>query len=137
MVEPLLEKGAAASLMASAKKVGEDVSISVEVKDLAEVGNNIRLNMVLVEKEVRYQGGNKQKKHHHVVRSFPAGVDGIAMIEKNGKKEAKVNLEELATTSSAYQIWRFAIRWITPVAVIIVFLNLIGVLDLFSAVIGN
>ena len=102
VVEPLLEKGSAASLLASAKKVGEDVSIAVEVKDLNEIGNNIRLNMVLVEKEVRYQGGNKQKKHHHVVRSFPAGVDGIAMMEKNGKKEAKVNLEELRKKWASY-----------------------------------
>jgi hypothetical protein len=102
VVEPLLEKSSAASLLASAKKVGEDVSIAVEVKDLTEIGNNIRLNMVLVEKEVRYQGGNKQKKHHHVVRSFPAGVDGIAMMEKNGKKEAKVNLEELRKKWASY-----------------------------------
>ncbi|MDT9694079.1 hypothetical protein Q5762_38280, partial [Streptomyces sp. P9(2023)] len=34
----------------------------------------------------------------------------------------KVSAEELATTTSVYQVWRFAIRWITPVAVIIVFL---------------
>lgn len=102
VVEPLLEKAAGATLLASAKKTGEDVTISAEVKDLSEVGNNIRLNMVLVEKEVRYQGGNKQKKHHHVVRSFPAGVEGIPMMEKNGKKEAKVNLEELRKKWSAY-----------------------------------
>lgn len=49
----------------------------------------------------------------------------------------KVTAEELATSSTAYQVWRFAIRWITPIAVIIVFLNLIGVLDLFSAFIGE
>lgn len=41
--------------------------------------------------------------------------------------------DELATTAVAYKVWRFAIRWLTPVAVIIVFLNLVGVLDLFRA----
>ncbi|MDD4863820.1 MAG: sodium-dependent transporter [Alishewanella agri] len=45
----------------------------------------------------------------------------------------KATREELATTPLAYQIWRLAIRWLTPVAVIIVFLNLIGVLDWFRS----
>ena len=45
----------------------------------------------------------------------------------------KATREELATTPFAYQIWRLAIRWLTPVAVIIVFLNLIGLLDWFRS----
>lgn len=49
----------------------------------------------------------------------------------------RASREELATSKLAYQCWRFAIRWITPVAVIIVFFNLIGVLDIFRAFSGN
>lgn len=36
--------------------------------------------------------------------------------------------EELNTTPVAYTIWRFCIRWFTPVAIVAVFLNLVGVL---------
>lgn len=45
---------------------------------------------------------------------------------------AKSTQEELNESALVYRIWRFAIRWITPVAVILVFLNLIGVLDFFK-----
>ncbi|MDP4535271.1 sodium-dependent transporter [Alkalimonas collagenimarina] len=41
----------------------------------------------------------------------------------------KVTVEELNTSALAYGIWRFAIRWFTPIAVAVVFLHLIGVLD--------
>jgi len=39
-----------------------------------------------------------------------------------------VSKEELNTHIIAYSMWRFAIRWFTPLAIFIVFLNLIGVL---------
>lgn len=45
---------------------------------------------------------------------------------------AKSTQEELNESTLTYRIWRFAIRWITPVAVIVVFLNLIGVLEFFK-----
>ena len=102
VVEPLLEKVPGAKLSASAALKGEDVTIMAEVSELATTGNNIRLNMVLSEKEVRYTGGNKQKKHHLVVRSFPAGVEGFPLPEKTAKKEAKVNLGELRKKWSSY-----------------------------------
>lgn len=36
--------------------------------------------------------------------------------------------QELNTSPLAYTIWRFCIRWFTPVAILLVFLNLVGVL---------
>lgn len=36
--------------------------------------------------------------------------------------------QELNTSPLAYTIWRFCIRWFTPVAIALVFLNLVGVL---------
>lgn len=38
--------------------------------------------------------------------------------------------EELNTSPLTYTIWRFCIRWFTPVAIILVFLNLTGMLSL-------
>jgi NSS family neurotransmitter:Na+ symporter len=37
--------------------------------------------------------------------------------------------QELNTSPLAYTIWRFCIRWFTPVAILLVFLNLVGVLS--------
>ncbi|MSR32010.1 MAG: hypothetical protein EXR99_10940 [Gemmataceae bacterium] len=102
VIEPLLEKPAGGKMTASAVQTGDDVAISVAVEGFKETGNNIRLNMVLTEKEVRYTGGNKQKRHHHVVRSFPAGVEGIPLAGGVVKKEAKVNLGDLRKKWSSY-----------------------------------
>jgi NSS family neurotransmitter:Na+ symporter len=38
--------------------------------------------------------------------------------------------DELNTYDFIYKIWRFLVRFITPVAVIIVFLNAIGIISL-------
>lgn len=38
--------------------------------------------------------------------------------------------EELNTSPLTYTIWRFSIRWFTPVAILLVFLNLTGILSL-------
>jgi NSS family neurotransmitter:Na+ symporter len=38
--------------------------------------------------------------------------------------------EELNTSPLTYIIWRFSIRWFTPVAILLVFLNLTGILSL-------
>ena len=35
--------------------------------------------------------------------------------------------DELETTEKSYAIWQFLVRYISPVAVMIVFLNVIGV----------
>ncbi len=41
--------------------------------------------------------------------------------------------EELGIKSnSVYQLWRFLVRWVTPIAVIIVFLNAIGLLKMIT-----
>lgn len=48
----------------------------------------------------------------------------------------KVTAEELNTSEPVYGIWRFAIRWFTPIAVTVVFLHLIGVLDLLLSLIN-
>ena len=48
----------------------------------------------------------------------------------------KVTEEELQTSGLVYGIWRFAIRWFTPIAVSIVFLHLIGVLEPVLRLVG-
>jgi NSS family neurotransmitter:Na+ symporter len=42
----------------------------------------------------------------------------------------QVTAEELNTSPLTYTIWRFSIRWFTPIAILMVFLNLTGILSL-------
>ena len=42
----------------------------------------------------------------------------------------QVTAEELNTSPLTYTIWRFSIRWFTPIAILLVFLNLTGILSL-------
>lgn len=49
----------------------------------------------------------------------------------------RVTREELATSPRVFLLWRLAIRWLTPLAVIIVFLNLIGVLDWLRSLVAG
>jgi hypothetical protein len=68
-----------ARLSLKAERVGNQLNIRVEVSRLKKHGDAIRLRLVLVEDEVRYEGSNRVRLHHHVSRAFPGGVEGFAM----------------------------------------------------------
>ena len=61
-----------------------------------------RLKLVLVEKKVAYRGGNQQSNHHHVVRAFPAGVEGTPLEGGKGRVETTVSLDKLRADQAAY-----------------------------------
>jgi hypothetical protein len=102
LLEPLLEKNADGKIQLSATRQGADISIKAEVSDLAKTGESVRLRFVLVEDHVRYPGGNGQRYHHMVARSFPGGAKGQAMTKKSGDYTAKVNLDELRGKLNEY-----------------------------------
>ena len=62
----------------------------------------MRLKLALIEEKVRYQGSNNMRYHHHVVRAFPGGVEGVALKDKTGKHAATVDLAELRKTLIKY-----------------------------------
>jgi thiol-disulfide isomerase/thioredoxin len=101
-VETMLEKNAGAKIELAATRQGSDINIKANVSDLAKTGDKIRLRFVLVEERIRYAGGNGQRYHHCVVRSFPGGVKGIALANKSSEQTAKVNLDELRTKLNEY-----------------------------------
>ncbi|HZT82438.1 MAG TPA: hypothetical protein VFA26_19575 [Gemmataceae bacterium] len=101
-IDAQLEKDAGAGLKVRAARKGDVVAIQAEVSDLKKTGDDIRLRFVLVEDVVRYPGTNGQRLHHHVVRDFPGGVEGVAMKEKSGKHVATVNLPELTRKLEEY-----------------------------------
>ena len=102
LINGALEADDQASLKLSLDRKGDKINVSAEVKDLKKTGEKVRLRFVLIEDVVRYQGGNGQRLHHHVVRAFPGGVDGFALKEATGKQAVTILLSDLAKTLSDY-----------------------------------
>lgn len=65
----------------------------------------------------------------HLTSDILLPLAGLAMAVFAGwilKRD--VTLQELNTNPITYTIWRFAIRWVTPLAILAVFLNLTGII---------
>jgi hypothetical protein len=97
-----LEVGAQAKLKLSAVNKDGKIDIHAEASNLSKTGENVRLRFVLVEEMARYPGSNGQRIHHHVVRAFPGGVEGIALKEKSSKHDIRVNLNEVKKNLNDY-----------------------------------
>jgi hypothetical protein len=102
IIDPQLEEDAGATIKATATRQGDKIDIKAEVRGLKSTGENTRLRMVLVEETIRYTGGNGLRFHHQVVRTFPGGVKGTALTEKDSKHTATVDLAELRKQLTAY-----------------------------------
>ena len=89
-------------LRASAARKGDKVEISTEVSDLEKPGDKVRLRIALVEEQVRYVGSNQLRFHHHVVRAFPGGVNGVPLTAKAGKHTFSLDLAELRKSLNGY-----------------------------------
>jgi len=97
-----LDQPAKVNLKAKAVRKGDKIDIRAEVADLKDTGATVRLRLVLVEDKIEYKGGNGIGEHHHVVRGFPSGLDGIALKEKTAKQTVSVDLGELRTQLKKY-----------------------------------
>ncbi len=97
LIQPLLEKPAKAQLKASTKVADGKTHVKVDVSDLAETGEDVRLRLAIVEEQVAYKGGNRVAEHHQVVRGFvgEGGANGTSLKEKTGRQVAAVDLEAL------------------------------------------
>lgn len=99
----LLHQTARAKVSATAKREGTKVTIAVEASADKGAGERPRLRCVLVEEEVDYTGANGVAKHHHVVRSFPGGVEGMKLTAGNSiKKSLTVDLAALKKDLTTY-----------------------------------
>ncbi|HXG09447.1 MAG TPA: hypothetical protein VNK04_06630 [Gemmataceae bacterium] len=97
-----LEAAPQAGLRLTADRKGDKIDIQAEVADLKKTGDHIRLRFVLIEDVVRYPGRNGQRLHHHVVRAFPGGVDGIPLKEQSGKHHVSISVAEVRKALSDY-----------------------------------
>ena len=97
LIQPLLEKPSKAKLKATTKFADGKSHVRIEVSDLAETGDDVKLRLALVEPEVAYTGSNKVAVHHDVVRGFvgEGGVNGTALKEKTGRAVVAIDLADV------------------------------------------
>ena len=95
VIEPLLEKAAAATLQVKATRKGNVITIKASVADLAAAGPKTKLRMALVEDWVRYRGRNGLSFHHRVVRALPGGAPGLSLTKMEGDYATTVDLTDL------------------------------------------
>jgi hypothetical protein len=77
------------------------IDISASASSVSQE-ENIRLRLALVEEVVRYQGPNRIRLHHHVVRALPGGADGVLVKNQEVTQKASVDLEELRKSLNQY-----------------------------------
>lgn len=102
IIEPLLEEPAEAKLTGTATRKGDKINLNVEVTGLKNAGKDVKLRLALIEESVRYAGGNKLRIHHHVVRGFAGGVEGLDLTEANTKHQVNVDVDELRSKLVSY-----------------------------------
>jgi hypothetical protein len=101
-LDQAMETPAEARLNLTARREGDMIDLTADIADLSRPGERTRLRFVLVEDVVHYAAPNGQRLHHHVVRDFPGGVDGIALPEKTAKRSVKVNLGQVRAAQMQY-----------------------------------
>lgn len=97
-----LESKPGAHISLSAKQEADTINIHADVTDVSRPGDSVRLRLVLVEDVVHFAGSNGQRLHHHVVRAFPGGVDGLALKQASAQRDARVNISELQKSLNEY-----------------------------------
>jgi hypothetical protein len=102
LVNAALEAEPAVHLKVTAERKGNQVDARAEVADLKKTGEKVKLRFVLVEDVVRYAGSNGQRLHHHVVRAFPGGLDGLALKDASSKQAVSITLSDLAKSLNQY-----------------------------------
>jgi hypothetical protein len=97
-----LESETKVNLKLSARRQGDQINITADVSGLEKTGDKMRLRFVLIEDVVRYQGRNGQRLHHHVVRAFPGGADGMKLDKPASMHAVTVNVAELVKALDSY-----------------------------------
>lgn len=114
-VAKAVEAEETAKLTLDVKRDGDKVSIEAKAADVAKPGEKVKLRVVLVEDVTKYVGRNGQRLHHHVVRDFPGGTDGLAVKEKTATQKVTVSLAEVKEKLTKY-LDEFTIRGQKPFA---------------------
>jgi hypothetical protein len=97
-----VEKDAGARLLLKVTRDGDKIEASADISDLKKTGDKVRLRFALIEDVVRYPGNNGQRLHHHIVRGFLGGTEGLSLKEAKETKTASINLATLRKSLTTY-----------------------------------
>lgn len=100
VIDPILEKTTEVKVGGKATRIGDKVSIALEVT--GGDGDDMKLRVLVCEENVRYVGSNQIRFHHHVVRAMPGGADGIAIKDKAFKHTTSADLGDVKKTLTKY-----------------------------------
>jgi hypothetical protein len=101
-INEALESDSNVALKLTANQKGDTISVAAEVSGLERPGEKVRLRFVVTEDVVRYQGRNGQRLHHHVVRAFPGGVEGVKLDKPASQHAVSLSVAELSKSLNAY-----------------------------------
>jgi hypothetical protein len=102
LIDPLLEESATLKIGGSVSSKGDTIAVKVEVSDVKDPSDNLKLRILLVEETIKYVGGNGLRFHHQVVRDFPGGVEGTVVKDKSVSKSVEVDLAALRKKLTGY-----------------------------------
>jgi hypothetical protein len=103
VIDPLLDRRGDGMVKATVQRRGGKLSIQLDASASEDAGNRLRLRCVLVEEQIDYKGTNNVAHHHHVVRSFPGGVEGEKLVAgKSVSKTLSVDLDDLRKQLKSY-----------------------------------
>jgi len=98
MVEPILDEKTEIRVTGKATLQGDLISATAEIAGLKE-GNDAKVRFLLVERTVRYVGGNGLRFHHQVMRGFVGSAEGYAA---KGTVAATVKVSAVRDTLTKY-----------------------------------
>jgi hypothetical protein len=103
IIDSTLEQKSDLKISGSATLADGGVTVSITVEGMDKPSDEVKVRVLLVEEEVRYQGSNGIRLHHQVVRSAFGKTAGWSLKDaQGGRVSATVKLDDLKKDLSAY-----------------------------------
>jgi hypothetical protein len=104
LVDKALKAESRVEIKVDVSRKADRIDVVASVSEIEKPSPDLRLRLVLVEDVVRYPGNNGIRLHHHVVRSFPGGVDGLPVKNASAEQKARIDLLQLTKQLEDYLI---------------------------------
>jgi hypothetical protein len=103
VINGLLNSSSPIALSGRVTRDGDVIKMDVEVQGAKTGGDSdLKLRLLLIEKEIKFVGSNSIRFHHHVVRAMPGGPEGVAIQGTSFRHTASINLTELRKELASY-----------------------------------
>jgi hypothetical protein len=103
LIDPTLEAKTPIGLTGSAKRSGDELSVTLSVTAETDLPQTTTLKLFLVDETVRYLGGNGIRFHHQVVRGTVGPATGVKLSElQQGQWTASVRIPEVRRSLEDY-----------------------------------